>query len=119
MRLLLMLALLALPTTVFGQSPVCADSGIHFEYQMATPVRWLPDTAAGVHPTAAVRNPDNLIQFVVDTVGVPQPRTFRALKVSDSAVVMEARLTFTSWRYSPGLLHGCRVRQLVQTPVGR
>jgi hypothetical protein len=86
---------------------------------MSPPARWLADTTSPVHPTAAVRDPANLIQFVVDTLGVPQPRTFRALKIADSALVAEARRTFSSWRYTPGLLHGCRVRQLVQTPIGR
>jgi hypothetical protein len=119
MRLLLCTALLALPATALAQSTACTDSTVHFEYQMSPPARWLPDTASGVHPTAAVRDPANLIQFVVDTLGVPQPRTFRALKVADSALVAEARRTFASWRYTPGLLNECRVRQLVQTPIGR
>jgi len=86
---------------------------------MSTAARWLPDTGAAVHPTAAVRDAANLIQFVVDTLGVPQPRTFRVLKATDSVLVAEARRTFSSWRYAPGLLNGCRVRQLVQTPIGR
>jgi hypothetical protein len=119
MRLLLCTALLALPAIAFTQSPACGDSTVHFEYQMSPPARWVADTAAAVHPTAAVRDPANLIQFVVDTLGVPQPRTFRALKVADSALVADARRTFSSWRYAPGLLNGCRVRQLVQTPIGR
>jgi hypothetical protein len=119
MRLLFCAALLALPGIAFAQATACTDSTVHFEYQMSRPARWLRDTASAVHPTAAVRDPANLIQFVVDTFGVPQPRTFRALKVADSALVAEARRIFTSWRYAPGLLNACRVRQLVQTPIGR
>jgi hypothetical protein len=119
MRLLLCTALLALPAIAVAQSPACTDSTVHFEYQMFRPAQWLADTALAVHPTAAVRDPANVIQFVVDTLGVPQPRTFRTLKVADSTLVAEARRTLSSWRYTPGLLNGCRVRQLVQTPIGR
>ena len=119
MKFLTCVAILALPALAFAQSSACTDSTVHFEYQMSPPARWLVDTAAAVHPAAPVRNPANLVQFVVDTLGVPQPRSFRALKVADSALVDEARRTFTAWRYTPGQLNGCRVRQLVQTPIGR
>src|SRR4051812_33904663 len=119
MRLLLCSALLALPTAAWAQAPECADSTVHFEYQMSPPAHWLADTALAVHPTVAVRNPANLVQFVVDTLGVPQPKTFRALRVEDSALVAAARRTLLSWRYAPGMLNGCHVRQLVQTPIGR
>jgi hypothetical protein len=119
MRLLLCTALLAFPAIAIAQSPACADSTVHFEYQVSPSARWITDTALAAHPTTNVRDPANLIQFVVDTFGVPQPRTFRALKVADSALVAEARRTFASWRYTPGRLNGCRVRQVVQTPIGR
>ena len=111
--------LLLVPAVAAAQAPACTDTTFHFEYQMSTPARWLPDTAATVHPTPAVRSPPNLIQFLVDTLGVPQPRTFRAIKITDTALVLEARRTLVQWRFSPGLLNGCRVRQLVQTPIGR
>ena len=111
--------MLGSPALLSAQSPACADSALHFEWQMSAPARWVADTAAVVHPTASVRDPANLIQFVVDTLGVPQPRTFRALKVADSALVAEVRRTFINWRFTPALLNGCRARQLVQTPVGR
>jgi hypothetical protein len=119
MRLLLCTALLALPAITLAQSAACTDSTVHFEYQLPAPARWIPDSTSAVHPTAAVRDPANLIQFVVDTAGFPQARSFRALRVMDSALVADARRTFSSWRYIPGLLNGCRVRQLVQTPIGR
>jgi hypothetical protein len=119
MRAFILGILIGLPCAVAAQTPACADSTIHFEYQMSTPARWISDTTISVRPTAAVRYPDNLIQFVVDTIGVPQTRTFRALKIADSALVGDARRALASWRYSPGLLNGCRVKQVVQTPVGR
>ena len=119
MRILLTSALLVLLAIAMGQTPACADSTVHFEFEVSPPARWLTDTTGAVRPTPAVRDPSNLIQFVVDTLGAPQPRTFRALRVTDSALVAEARRTFSSWRYAPALLNGCRVRQLVQTPIGR
>jgi hypothetical protein len=119
MRLLLGTAILALPAVALAQSPTCGDSTVHFEYQLSRPARWLEDTTLAVHPTAATRAPANLVQFVVDTLGLPEPKTFRALKIADSVLVAEARPALPSWRYMPGVLDGCRVRQLVQTPIRR
>jgi len=110
---------LSIPAIGLAQSPVCGDSTVHFEFQMSARARWRPDTLSAVHPTEAIAAPANLVQFVVDTLGVPQPRTFRALRVADSALVAEARQALPTWRYTPGLLNGCHVRQLVQTPIGR
>ena len=119
MRLFLCTALLVLPATAFGQAPACADPTVHFEFQVSPAARWLGDTTLAVHPTVAIPNASNVIQFVVDTLGTPETRTFRALKVADSALVDEAWRTFAAWRYTPALLNGCRVRQLVQTPISR
>ena len=119
MRAFILGILIGLSCAAAAQTPACADSTLHFEYQMSTPARWIGDTTASVHPTAAIRSPDNLIQFIVDTMGVPQPRTFRALRIADPALIGDARRAFATWRYAPGLLNGCCVKQLVQTPVGR
>jgi hypothetical protein len=119
MKALLIAAMVSAPTLARAQSAACADSTVHFEYQTSPPARWLPDSAVAVHPTPEVRNPPNLVQFVVDTLGVPQRSTFKVLKVSDSTIVLEARRSLAQWRFSPATLNGCRVKQLVQTPIGR
>ena len=119
MKTLLIAAVLCVPALAEAQSHACVDSTVHFEFQMSTPARWLPDSTLVVHPTPSVRNPSNLIQFIVDTLGAVQPSTFKVLKVADSAAVLEARRSVARWRFSPAILDDCRVKQLVQTPIGR
>ena len=119
MKALVIGALIVAPTLAHAQSGACADATTHLEYQMSAPARWLRDSTLAVHPTSDTRSPQNLVQFVVDTAGIPQPSTFKVLKVSDSAVVTEARRTLAKWRFSPPVLNDCRVKQLVQTPIGR
>ena len=120
MRAFLLSMLTLLPFAAQAQSaPVCPDSGLHFEFQTSRPARWVSDTTLVVRPTAAIQNPANLVQFVVDPAGVPEPRSFRVLRSTDSALVVDVRQTFVRWRYSSAMMHGCRVRQLIQTPVGR
>jgi len=119
MKALLIGAILCAPALARAQSHACADSTVHFEFQTSAPARWLPDSTAGVHPTSAVRSPSNVVQFIVDTLGTPQPSTFKVLKVSDSTVIREAQRSVARWRFSPAMLNGCRVRQLVQTTIGR
>lgn len=55
-------ALLALLAIALAQ-PACNDSTVRFEYQLSPPASWLPDSAFPVYPTAAVRDPANLIQL--------------------------------------------------------
>jgi len=120
MRVLVVLGIAFYPRTLAAQGAVaCADSTVHFEYQMTTAARWRPDTAATVHPIPGERSPANLVQFVVDSNGVPEPRTFRALRTTDSSLVAEARRAFIGWRYSAPRLDGCHVRQVVQTAIER
>lgn len=102
---------------------VCPDSTIFFEFQVGSadgqPARWISDSSLAVHPMPKIQSPPNLVQFVVDTAGVPVARSFHVLKVTDSAIVAEARASITRWRFTPAIRDGCHVRQLVQTPIGR
>jgi hypothetical protein len=110
-----------------GPAFSCPDSTTFFEFQVVGapghpaghPARWIVDTALAVHPTLSVGNPPNLVQFVVDTSGVPVARTFHAVKVTDAALVEEARQSLLQWRFTPAIRDGCAVRQLIQTPIGR
>jgi len=120
MRVLVVIGIALHPWALKAQSTVtCGDSTVHFEYQMTTAARWQPDTAATVRPSPGGRSPANLVQFIVDSNGVPEPRTFRALRITDTSLVAEARRAFTEWRYSAPQLNGCRVRQVVQTAIER
>ena len=126
MNLLIVIGLLALPTPPSGKTMIarpCPDSTTFFEFQVVaaggTPARWISDRALAVHPLASIRNPANLVQFVVDTAGIPVARTFHPVKVTDADLVAEARESLAQWRFIPAVRDGCNVRQLVQTPIGR
>jgi hypothetical protein len=129
MNLFIVTWLFALSVAVREKAPMlpCPDSTTFFEFQVVgapgrpagRPARWIVDTALAVHPTPAVRNPPNMVQFVVDTSGVPVVRTFRPLKVTDAVLVEEARRSLSQWRFTPAIRSGCTVRQLIQTPIGR
>jgi hypothetical protein len=110
----------------------CPDATTFFEFQVVAaagqPARWIVDAAIAVHPTSVVGsspdrplagNPPNFVQFVVDTLGVPVTETFHAVKVTDAALVEEARQSLSQWRFTPAVRDGCNVRQLIQTPIGR
>jgi hypothetical protein len=125
------LALLASP--VAGQAhaqqcpPARADVPTdrpYFEFQVETPAAFVADTALPLRPIPVVlidRKPDpaqDVVQFVVDTAGVPIARTFRVLRATPAASAA-ARATFERWRFRPALVGGCKVPQLVQTAIGR
>jgi hypothetical protein len=44
--------------------------------------------------------------------------TFRIIQATDRALVEQARRLLAQWHYSPALVGECRVRQVVQTPIG-
>lgn len=104
-------------------SHLCPDSTTFFEFQVVAadgdPAHWIVDTSLAVHPTSRSQNPLNLVQFVVDTAGTPVARTFHAIKITDTAIVNEARRSINEWRFTPAVRDGCKVRQLIQTPIGR
>jgi hypothetical protein len=65
-------ALLLVPVVVRAQrAGRCADSTVHFEYQVTSAATWIPDSVSAVRPMRAVENPPNLVRFVVDTLGTP------------------------------------------------
>ena len=58
-----------------------------------------------------------LAQFVVDSLGMPVPGTLKLL-VQPTALSMDnVMLALVAWRYEPARVSGCRVPQLVQTPL--
>ena len=73
-----------------------------------------------ISPTPDVHAPPlNLVQFVVDTAGVPDLVTFKILRMADSALVRDAYKNAANWRYSPAIYANRKVCQVVQTPVRR
>lgn len=104
----------------------CAPQAMpYFEFQVETPAAFAGDTTRVPRPASDrfVRlreQPDPgamLVQFVVDTLGVPDPRSFRVLRAQTPASVDSVRDALPRWRFTPARVRGCRVSQLVQTAV--
>lgn len=81
-----------------------------------------PDTANPVTPIY----PDSLlragvegrvlVEFVVDTTGVPDPETFGVVLTTDRLFTEAVRRAVLATRFTPAVRGGSRVRQLVQMP---
>jgi hypothetical protein len=106
------------------QGQPCSQQGApYFEFQVEVPARFIPDSTVSPRPAGApgVRGDDlpALVQFVVDTAGVPDTRSYKILVGRDAQLVAAGRDVLTRWRFVPARLGGCPVRQLVQTPLTR
>lgn len=55
-------------------------------------------------------------QFVVDTTGVPELRTFKAIRSSHDAFATAVLAALPCMRFRPAVHQGRRVRQVVQQP---
>jgi hypothetical protein len=55
-------------------------------------------------------------EFVVDTTGKAEMRTFKALRSTHAEFTFEVRAVVPRMDFSPAVLHGRKVRQLVQMP---
>ena len=89
----------------------------YFEFQVQRPAVYLENEIKFPHPTTA--NTGLIVQFVVDTMGRPDARSFRILHTPDPESANAAMRSFQGWRFIPALVNGCRVEQLFQTPVAR
>ena len=124
MNVLVVASLLALRgPALLGATPrLCPDS-VFFEFQVLVAngrtTSWIPDSTLAVHPVVTPDLTASLLQFVVDTAGVPEAASFHPLKVTDTAIVAEARRSFARWRFTPAVVTGCKVRQLMQAEIGR
>ncbi len=120
MRVFIAVLVLAFASPAAAQATApCADTTLHFEYQVDQPARWIVDTSLAVHPIPNATSAANVVQFFVDTAGAPEPRSFRPLEMTDTALVLAARRSFARWRYSPAVRQGCHVRQLMSVPIAR
>jgi hypothetical protein len=70
-------------------------------------------------PVAARRHGADsvIVEFIIDTTGSPVPRSFRVLKSPSRAIADRVRDAHVLWRFRPALIGGCKVPQVVQTPV--
>ena len=114
---------LCAPVVVKGQQ--CAPlAHPAFEFQVDVPASAIPDST---HPHPAANrfaaktdDPDAIIvQFVVDTAGVPLPASLRVLRAPSPQIADSVRIALPGWRFTPARQGSCRVAQLVQTTVVR
>jgi hypothetical protein len=69
-------------------------------------------------PAVTTRQSTDIVEFVVDTLGNPNPRTFKAVRVADSALVKQAEMNLGRWHFSPAVATGCKVPQEVVPRCG-
>lgn len=95
------------------------ENQTYFEFQVATPVRFAPGSAVPRFPdslkTAHVTG-EVLAQFVVDTMGLADPETFKVLKSTHQQFTNAVVDVLPQMRFIPAELGGRKVRQLVQQP---
>jgi len=97
--------------------PACAPSGgdttrqVYFDFQVDRGVREIAP-----RPAPPGSEEGGLVQFIVDTAGVPESGSLRVVKrlpigVVDTAAAWRRNRTR---RFAPAVYRGCRVRQVVQ-----
>src|SRR5438552_1442137 len=101
---------------VAAQSPAAACSPqAYFEFQVAEPAVAIADTTSPIKLTGSGdRRPVNLVQFVVDTSGRAEVRSFKMLRVADSVLVKALYEQLSERRFVPAKVGACRVRQMYQ-----
>jgi hypothetical protein len=94
-------------------------SSVWFDFQVTTPVQFIREGSVLPFPDATLNStrpypPDfALVQFVVDTSGVPVPGSFRMLLRPDGLVADSVSSAMPRWRFKPALVGECRVSQVV------
>ena len=127
MRAMLLLFALWYPTRATAQScppvPPSGPAPAWFDFQVDTPARLVSADTTRPVPVAARDAPDRyspafaLVQFIVDTTGQPVVRSLRILIHPAALDTGAVRSALARWQYTPAVAHGCRVAQLVQTPL--
>lgn len=104
-------------------SPVPApgsDPGTtYFEFQVEHPATQIPGTGTPTYPSAlqaAGVEGTVIAQFVVNTDGTVDPRTFKALESPHELFTASVRRALADMRFTPAEAGGHRVKQLVQQP---
>jgi hypothetical protein len=58
-----------------------------------------------------------IVSFLVDTLGQPDERSLKVLHSPSVGAAESVRVAMRSWHFTPAVLGGCHVPQLVQTKV--
>jgi len=105
--------------SLLGRPIAVSDSQTFFEFQVEQAVRVAPTNARPKFPAAlraANIEGEVLAQFVADTFGMADMRTFKVLKSSHDAFTDAVREALPEMRFFPALVGGRKVKQLVQMP---
>jgi len=120
---MLFIALAAVASRASAQQCV-ARTQPSFEFQVDQPAVYRGDTAVVPRPDARsrfMRSSDHpeamLVQFVVDTLGVPDMRSFHVLRSLSRTSADSVRAAVPAWRFTSAVRDGCKVAQLIQTFV--
>jgi TonB family protein len=92
---------------------------VYFEFQVTKPVRQAPGSRAPRYPVelrAAGAQGEVLAQFIVDTLGLADVKSFRVLRSSHELLSNAVKTALPDMRFTPAELNGRRVKQLVQQP---
>jgi outer membrane biosynthesis protein TonB len=97
------------------------EDRVYAEHEVACPVTPL---AGNPRPTYPPNVPDRerfshevLVTLTVDTLGVPDSSSVRALPDTDRRFAAAAERSVLAWRFTPALRGGKRVRQAAHVPV--
>ncbi|MEK6613169.1 MAG: CehA/McbA family metallohydrolase [Gemmatimonadota bacterium] len=118
MRRLLALSLAVIPLATSGQVPTTPER-TYFEFQVQKPARMAPGSPAPKYPPSLKAQSiggEVLAQFVVDTLGMAVPASFRALRSTDTLFANAVRDALPHMRFTSAEFDGRKVRQLVQQP---
>jgi hypothetical protein len=102
-----------------AREPACAPGGgdtthaTYFEFQVGGRPRQL---VAG--PVAAGSRGAFVVQFVIDTAGIPVSNSVKVVGPSpnEGAAPSELATSVSSLRYQPASYHGCRIWLVLQEP---
>ena len=86
----------------------------YFEFQIEKPAQRILATGYPRRPASENGQAKVLVQFVVDTAGVPLMRTFKVLQSTSESSSFAVREALKTIRYYPAEIDGKRVYQLVQ-----
>lgn len=86
----------------------------YFEFQVEKPARRIPVPGLPVRPPSEAGQARVAAQFVVDTAGVPDLKTFHVLRATSGPSALAVQEALKTIRYSPAEIGGVRVHQLVQ-----
>lgn len=96
-----------------------SDSTTFKEFQVEQTARPLPGNPAPRYPdalrTSGVAG-DVIVQFVVDTLGRADMRTFKVLKSTNDLFTAAVRGALASMKFAPAEVGGKKVKQLLQMP---